>query len=391
MLDFRSLFARWFDRDRAPTHTLMTGGKLHVPLEDVDVFHTTYAKFISFGGVAFVNTIKTPIFAMYFDIDAHFSKETSFDAVEWRTRFAVRLLEAMHELLHPTNFGVLVCASPPKSIVKDNKDCVKHGLHIHFPDVYVDRDMALWLREAILTRLENYDETRVHPDSPTTWADDLDEAVYNNGLRMIFSHKSKSEARSYEPVLHICADLSSTTQFGRSVDDLLRIVRLTEIRDRRSESVISHAKQNPSWLPNAVTLSRKRRRKGGGRQASESEDFEKSNMSTAQKTAVRDWMDIKIQKGQLSEIYRDAKISSGFLTDTNAFVRLNSKYCLNVEREHTSSTVYLQFSQKSATACMRCYCARDTTDGRQDGLCKLYKSAPIQANRLQKVLFPTET
>lgn len=395
MSDFRSRFSRWIVRDTTPTHTLMTGGKLHVPLDDFDAFHQAYANFITYGGIACVNTVKTPVFAMYFDVDAHFPC-VEFDAVEWRHRLAVRMLQAMHELLQPTDFDVFVCASPPKPITKNGVECIKHGLHIHFPHVYVDRETALWLRESILVKLANYDEVRVHPSSPTTWIDDLDEAVYNNGLRMTYSHKSNTEARAYHPVLHVFADLSVQTTFGNTIDDLVHVLQKAEIRDCRSDSTITHVRQNPSWLPNAVTLARKRRK---GRATADPNLItdgdgsfeEKSNITTAQKDAVRHWIGIKIRKGTLPKQYIDAQVTGGFLTDTNAFVRLNSRYCSNVNREHTSSTVYLQFSHRMATACVRCYCRRDTTDGRIDGVCKLYKSAPIQANRLQHVLFPVNT
>jgi len=66
----------------------------------------------------------------------------------------------------------------------------------------------------------------------------------------------------------------------------------------------------------------------------------------------------------------------------------DSKYCLNVEREHSSAEIYFEIDYDKIT--QRCYSSKKTTHDRIDGLCKEYKSKkffPLPI-KLKKILFP---
>ena len=62
---------------------------------------------------------------------------------------------------------------------------------------------------------------------------------------------------------------------------------------------------------------------------------------------------------------------------------------MNVNRNHTSSNIYFQI--KPTGICQRCYCKRETVDGRLHGMCKEYasKETPL-SNSVKKLLFGNE-
>jgi hypothetical protein len=76
--------------------------------------------------------------------------------------------------------------------------------------------------------------------------------------------------------------------------------------------------------------------------------------------------------------------------DITYYVEIDDNFCMNVNRNHTSSNIYFQI--KSSGICQRCYCKKETIDGRLHGMCKEYASKEISLNKiLKKELFGTET
>jgi hypothetical protein len=62
---------------------------------------------------------------------------------------------------------------------------------------------------------------------------------------------------------------------------------------------------------------------------------------------------------------------------------------MNVNRQHTSSNIYFQITPTGIT--QRCYCKKETIDGRLHGLCKEYASKEVPlTSTMKKTLFGNE-
>jgi hypothetical protein len=64
---------------------------------------------------------------------------------------------------------------------------------------------------------------------------------------------------------------------------------------------------------------------------------------------------------------------------------------MNVNRNHSSSSIYFQITPSGI--CQRCFCKKDSVEGRLNGPCNRFASNEIQLSKILKnILFgPTET
>ena len=64
----------------------------------------------------------------------------------------------------------------------------------------------------------------------------------------------------------------------------------------------------------------------------------------------------------------------------------DNNFCMNVGRNHTSSGIYFQI--KPTGVCQRCFCKKNVTDGRSNGVCGNYSSPEVPLTQiLHKSLF----
>jgi hypothetical protein len=68
------------------------------------------------------------------------------------------------------------------------------------------------------------------------------------------------------------------------------------------------------------------------------------------------------------------------------FIEIDTNFCMNVNRTHTSSNVYFQI--KPSGICQRCFCKKESTEGRISGICKKYYSEEVKLTKnLSSCLF----
>jgi hypothetical protein len=162
--------------DEAPTHVLMNGGQLYVPDRDLDDFWRAYLSDLACGKKLYVVEQKTEKFRFFVDIDYR-AEEGLGDAA------AFELCQRIYEYV---NHGTpaFIARAPPR----EDKGHVKSGIHIHWPDLVVDRNEALSLRTQILLELEE-----------DHWSETIDASVYRgSGLRCLWSLKTGAKG-SYVP------------------------------------------------------------------------------------------------------------------------------------------------------------------------------------------------
>ncbi|BAT22171.1 hypothetical protein AR679_gp145 [Yellowstone lake phycodnavirus 1] len=158
---------------KAPgTHVLMDGGILSVDEHDVVQFYTDYISEIKSGNKLYVVEQKTDVFKFFVDIDYKANEKMTDE-------FLLQICRIIHEAID----GPGRCCVA-RAVARPVKEGIKSGVHIHWPDLMVNRQQATVLRTRILLA----DLPEGHD-----WAKIIDASVYGgSGLRMIWSHKKPS-------------------------------------------------------------------------------------------------------------------------------------------------------------------------------------------------------
>jgi len=142
----------------------MTGGMLRVPKEETESFFAAYIDAILTGKLYLVEKI-TPMFRFFVDLD--WISPTKPDPAD--------VIRRSNEAIP----GKILAALTP---AKDRDGVPKYGMHLHWPDLIVNRSEALRLREQLPSDIRKFADT----------------SVYSTGLRMLWSHK-KDGSLPYVP------------------------------------------------------------------------------------------------------------------------------------------------------------------------------------------------
>jgi hypothetical protein len=429
---FREEIGGWFThrgRVQTPTHRLLDGGNLAVT--DMAAFYEAYAHAVLREEKIYVVELKTePTFNMFFDGDIHTT--TDLDAA-WCERFAKYVVGAVSELFSESidagQLQMVVSKAEPKATRKNNVDCSKYGVHTVFPSLQVNRDMALRIRHAVVQKLSNNMECT----GPTRWEDDIDEVVYGaNGLRMPFSRKmmrckctikdrdacaqcfgrgTRDEGRPYVPFFAIDSDMRIRHYAPMTrPDEVLAFVRDTSIRSERAKPSHAFNAMPPCWFedPDGIEITRgKPAAAGGGKRrrplteghaAVESTMAEKVALPQSDVDAIDAFLQTAVRRKVLPREYKNVKIQSAFSFSwngirSNIICRLDSQYCMNIGRNHSTNTVYFEVNTNMRQGVMRCYCRCETAEGRRkigfNGKilkCKEYRSDPLDTSDLSVTL-----
>jgi len=258
----------------------MDGGILYVPPEETDEFFREYIQTIKSGQKLYVVEQKTPRFKFFIDFDYKDPEKLSDDDI-------LNFCKIIHSATGSVS-DCLVARTKPRPV----KEGIKTGVHIHWPDLIVDRTDALKLRTKIILALG---------DGP--WETIIDPMVYGgSGLRMLWSHK-KPSGDPYIPWRSIHG-----REFSKEPDS--EILRLFSVRVNGSES---------STYSEPVKI--------GG-----IEEFIQKYIKGQHKTRVK-----KIHKHEHDGWY----------------VQTDSTFCENINREHKSNHVW--FSIRSGRISQKCF------------------------------------
>jgi hypothetical protein len=166
------MIRNWLVPKGPGTHVLMDGGILSVDEHDVLNFYNEYISEIKLGHKLYVVEQKTDVFKFFVDLD--------YKAAEKMTdEFLLQICRVIHEAIDRPG---RCCVA--RAVARPVKEGIKSGVHIHWPDLMVNRQQATVLRSRIL--LSDLPEGH-------EWSKIIDASVYGgSGLRMIWSHKKPS-------------------------------------------------------------------------------------------------------------------------------------------------------------------------------------------------------
>lgn len=158
---------RWRIPHGSGTHVLMDGGILSVPYDEIREFYEKYVELVSSGIKLYVVEQKTEFFKFFIDFDYKAPEKLDDDDL-------LQFCTIIHSVVQKGR-----CIIARARVRPVGEGLLKSGVHIHWPDLVVNRTEALNLRTKIIASL-----------GTGPWDTVIDASVYSgSGLRMLWSHK----------------------------------------------------------------------------------------------------------------------------------------------------------------------------------------------------------
>jgi len=166
MYSWLSQLGAFYKSDGVPhTHTRMSGGNLFISENDYEEFQYKYSQMFDNG-----------------DRTMTYSEKTRFFSDESNDK-----LKCVISTTQPKKVIVDKVPKPESEEEVSFNEYTKNGLHITYPLLNVDIQMALQLRFSVVSELEVQLGQRPIKENP--WSDVLDKSPYYNGLKMCGSVK----------------------------------------------------------------------------------------------------------------------------------------------------------------------------------------------------------
>jgi len=383
-----------------PTHYLLDGGIWKVPLSDYSTFISLLAKDLQNGEKYYISENRTEVFRFVCDLDFYDSKEISIEELELIIN---KINSVVCEYYEPRISQLIICGTESKEVVVNENKLIKTGFHLVWPKIWINTVTAKKLRILFIKLLISSFGER---ESYNTWDDVVDLAVYeDNGLRMIGSRKmgickccknkaalkkdctdcestgKKDEGRVYKPVKVMSGNKDFDTEFYfKSIKNDLYVMLL-------ETCIINYYKHDQTPLKNSDFLDslsientkKKKTKQIGGTSCTGGTG---SNDTTEQIKKLETFI-----KKQFREHYSGIKIKKLVKADNyRYFIEPEDNFCMNVNRNHTSSGIYFNVTPHGIS--QRCMCKKHTTSGRLNGPCSTYSSKEIPLTKvLSKELF----
>lgn len=329
-----------------PSHVLMNGGCLYVPDVEHRDFLSAYSAAIDDHGES-LYVVERPSQQIRFYADFDLKVAADEDVESFVTRLASEFAKIAARRL-PTDSPTVVLRAEAKHLDESTQ---KIGVHLVLPRTRMSVDEAEAARARVLEELCQDDVLR---EPVNGWDDAFDASVYRNGgLRLVGSRKM-APCDCTGPCLHP----------QRKVD-AGRPYLFSEVRDSSGEIDATWTRtlrQNGAMRAMMACIripcddvvphdTKKRKRVTNGRT----------------RTSSLRWADLV--DGPVASPHANLSVIA-----QGVFLRLEGqgcRYCPNVQREHSTSTVYAV--QVSAGVSLRCRCRK--------GTCPMYRGPTLPLTR----------
>lgn len=378
------------------THTLYSGGVFYTDDETYNEFLKRFA--IEIDGnkdeVLPINENGTEIFKFYQDLDYELDYELSEEELISHILHIQECIKAFYEdLIKELSsdeikllFSAYVLKSPIKK-TKENK--YKNGIHIIWPFIRVNKEMALYMHyHTVGSLFQKFGTIMDHKSfNQGGWENILDDMVYKrNALRMPFTHKTISccfdiscikcsgknriiEKRPY----HLKMVLNGNGEKEIKELSTLSILQLCSIRLTKVNQILTPKWKNISSLKDI--------------------NFSRSEKLKTLKHLDKNWEYIIEAINSLpvyKEVFIENNIKEKVFSNGNKCFFINvggngSRYCHNVMREHSSAKIY--FMLTSYGLYQKCYCSCKTIHERSYNIpCSKFKyTIPINKNIIKRI------
>ncbi len=360
------------EKKTSASHFLLDGGIWSIPKDKYLNFLELLAIDLQNGEKHYICENRTSIFKFICDIDMF---EMEICSIEKISSIVTVLNEIVNEYYQEKK--VIICGADSKTVKINEIEMIKSGFHLVWPDIWISVDNAKKLRILFIEKLIlTFGEREVF----NKWEDVVDLAVFeDNGLRMVGCRKmapckscknkkefrencescdgsgKKDENRIYSPkaVIGNC----ERTYFS-SISNFHVMLNETSIYN------YNDVPETPLIKNLDVVLTKKKI-----------------------KNKVVDDITLKVEafiKRAYKSTHNRIKIIKLVKNESCYYAEPDDNFCMNVNRNHTSSTVYFQLSPSGVS--QRCYCKKESIEGRLNGMCKHYASPEIPLTKVLSLL-----
>ena len=376
------------------SHTLFSGGVWSIPDDKSDEFLERYAQDLNDGFYHYVNEYTTPFFNMYADIDIF--TEGKNEADEFIVDFVTRMqniLCRVYNMKGHKSFNTILSVNSKK--YDDSRRAWKTGLHMNWPELVVDKKMAMSICSCWIYCFEQEFGDKIYFNKNKSWQDLFDVAVYENGnLRMMGSRKAVScsscaperkkakrvrqntyqvecskcqstgyldKGRPYKPMLVVNSDgTTDDEKLERLQSDRLFLLKSTTLRSNAKEMYPRVARYRPNWLPqNRMLRSNKKvqaraKNKNGDLDEDASEELVKWNgrelmAETVAPDSIKFNMIEKVIRLVPNQSHANVESIRLMVPVKNLkkpffMVQTDSRWCFNKNCEHNTATVFFVVS-----------------------------------------------
>lgn len=352
------------------SHLLLDGGKVYIPREYEYDFIVKYSEEMNKKSKLYYVETRPNVFKFMIDIDIR-------DDIYWEPDKIIELTKVIQSVLfefYDKNNVTICCVSSEKK----KAELIHTGVHLIWPDIYVNKDSAIILRNGIIHKIK---ETNLFMllTKYSDINDVFDSRIYSsNGYRMVGSDKYNKETKepeNRELILSFVMNSDSTLNDvykKRLENDTIALVSETSIRytldiyhDPNSKGM--EFKYIPLWM--------------------NKEEVKKSIKETTV-IGTQDHVILQYFINKYIPDYKDLVINKvQRYPDNNILITTSSKYCMNLSGNHKSCGIY--FFATPDGVFQKCLCPCENLKGRKYGYCRDYISDCYHfPEDMKNLLFP---
>lgn len=390
------------DSDEKPSHLLLNGYTLYVKNENIPIFNKKYVECLINGDKLYIVECRKKIFKLFFDLDFLLTQDKysllleNINSNESDNIF-LEFIKIINDVIfdyYERYYDCIVTTADIKKIKKmlkndenpenfNSEELIKKGFHLHFPDIYIDKNYALEIRKTCLLRLSKYNNM-----FSNSIADIVDEHVFvTSGLRLTGSNKGHfisqtkefiDDERPYNLLFTLRNNEINTDMYQILKNNMETLINKTSIIT--SEEFITNIKHNPN-LDGDEDENECENTVNNLNNTGNSGTWKRLHKDDIRHIEILRFFNIYVKDYTIKDIKRI------FYSENESIYILcsQSKYCTNIGRNHNSEHIYFKLNRDGI--CQRCFCRCDTLDGRKHGYCKDYKSDIIPCTpQLKKIL-----
>ncbi len=382
------------DDNIKPSHLMLNGYKLYIHKDNINIFNEKYSEALQQNADLYVVECKRDNFKLFFDLDFLLSKEKYDEIINisLETNIFTQIIKIINDVIfefYNKYYDCIITTADIKIVKKiykneenpenvTTKEFIKKGFHLHFSDIIVNKKYALEIRKTCIMKINKFREYFENSIN-----DIVDEHVSTtSGLRMTGSKKGHfitqtkefvDEGRPYT-LLFTLKDNEINDEFTNYLkDNLLILINKTSIIT--NEMYITNIINNPNLECD---------------DCDNNDDFnDENNSGTWNRLHNTDIRHIEILRffNTYVKDYTTRDIKRIYYSDNeNIYILCSqSKYCLNIGRNHNSEHIYFKLNRDGI--CQKCFCKCDSMDNRKYGFCKDFTSAIIPCTpHLRRIL-----
>jgi hypothetical protein len=366
---------------RVASHTLYNGGVVYLPESKTSEYEykflSHYAKDLANGvDLHFIEQRPAPespakgIYKYMVDLDIY---DDYYLSDKEFIELGQIITNVVNQFYAESSYDAILCKSAPK--MKNGR--THSGLHMIFPKLFVNNEIAKMFRSAVIQQFEQL-KIRAGQD----WATQFDILIYEGvGYTMVGSSKLEKPRRVYMPFIIIDKNGNSLDAYlNRLLQNPLDLMLDTSIRyipDNVKHDTFDGCRPTkvPEWFKENEHLVRPvmRRKSNSVKCIGVDKDYVYKIIIDTLRKAPKVWSHNNYSDVTIKTIQRYPDASGP--NCGNLLIVVNSKYCMNLGREHNSCGIYFHANRKGI--CQKCLCPCNNLQGRKNGLCSGYTSSYI--------------